>query len=250
MKSVYPDRQGAASGGVRPIGAALKTLALLDELGRSAHPLRLVELTRAVGGGRATVYQKLVTLVQAGWVEQTEQGTYRLSMHAARMGEAAMRQANLGERSRRILQELVDEVGETASLAVVNGIHAELVQRVEAEAVLRVERRIGTLLSLDQSASGRVLTAFTGSEYLRLLERKGAVLAPVSALRDVRRQGYAFSTGRDVPGVKSAAVPVFDASGACAYALSIVAPVPRFDGSRYVKPMLRAAGRLGNLLVG
>ena len=250
MKSVYPDRQGAASGGVRPIGAALKTFALLDELGRSEHPLRLVELTRAVGGGRATVYQKLVTLVQAGWVEQTEHGAYRLSMHAARIGEAALRQANLGERSRLILQELVDNLGEAASLAVITGVHAELVQRVEAEVVLRVERRVGTLLSLDQSASGRVLTAFAAPERFDSLVRKGAVLAAASALHDVRRKGYAISTGRDVPGVRSVAVPVFDAGGACAYALSVVAPVARFDSARYVKPLLRAAAKLNTLVAG
>jgi DNA-binding IclR family transcriptional regulator len=254
MKSVYPQKQGATStangGGVRPIGSALKTLALLDLLGRSEQPMRLAELARAVGGGRATVYQKLVTLLQAGWIEQTAQGAYRLSLHAARIGEAALRQANLGERSRLILEELVAEAGETASLAVINGIRAELVQRVEAEVVVRVERRVGTLLSLDQSASGRVLTAFATDAARQALQRKGAVLAPSSALRDVRRKGYAFSTGRDVPGVKSVAVPVLDAAGSCLYALSVVAPVSRFDGPRYVKPLLRAAARLHALVAG
>jgi DNA-binding IclR family transcriptional regulator len=250
MKSFYPARSGATSRGVRPIGSALKTLALLDLLGRAEQPIRLADLTRAVGGGRATVYQKLVTLLQAGWVEQTGQGAYRLSLHAARMGEAALRQASLGERSRLILQELVAQVGETASLAVVNGVRAELVQRVEAEVVVRVERRVGALLSLDQSASGRVLTAFATPEFRQMLERRGAVLASASALRDVKRKGYAFSTGKDVPGVKSAAVPVFDASGACLYALSVVAPVPRFDGARYVKPLLRASGELTALIAG
>ncbi len=244
-----PARPAKASG-VRPLSSVLKTLAMLDALGRCGQPMRLAELTREIGGSRATVYQKLVTLMHAGWVEQTDEGAYRLALHAARMGEAAMRQANLGERSTAILEELVAKVGETASLAAVNGVHAELVKRVEAEAVLRVERRIGTLLSLDQSASGRVLTAFASAEYRALLERKGAVLAPDSALREVKRKGYAVSTGRDVPGVRSVAVPVRDAQGSCVYALSIVAPVPRFEGVRYVKPLLRAAEKLHALIAG
>lgn len=240
----------AKPGGVRPLSSVLKTLAMLDLLGRSEQPMRLVDLTRAVGGGRATVYQKLVTLMHAGWLEQTEQGAYRLSLHAARMGEAALRQANLGERSNILLEELVAEVGETASLAVINGVQAELVKRVEAEVVVRVERRVGALLSLDQSASGRVLTAFATPEYRELLERKGAILAPQSALREVKRRGYAISTGRDVPGVKSVAVPVFDARGACAYALSVVAPVSRFDGMRCLRPLLRAADKMRSLIAG
>jgi DNA-binding IclR family transcriptional regulator len=238
------------SGGVRPLSSVLKTFAALDLLGRSEQPMRLAELARALGGGRATVYQKLVTLAQAGWVEQTAEGAYRLSLHAARMGEAALRQSSLGERASPILEELVSEVGETASLAVISGVHAELVTRVEAEAVLRVQRRVGTLLSLDQSASGRVLTAYATPEFREQLKRKGAVLAPESALREVRRKGFAISTGRDVPGVRSLAVPVTDARDACIYALSIVAPVTRFEGPRYRKPLLRAAGKLNALIAG
>ena len=40
---------------------------------------------------------------------------------AARLGEAALRHANLGERSTAILEALVTTVGETASLAVIAG---------------------------------------------------------------------------------------------------------------------------------
>lgn len=240
----------AATGGVRPLSSVLKTFSLLDAIGRADRPLRLADLARSTGGSRATVYQKLVTLQHAGWVEQDAQGAYRLTLHAARIGEAALRQADLGERSVAILQSLVDEVGETASLAAINGVQAELVQRVEVEAVLKVERRIGTLLSLDQSASGRVLTAFATPEARRLLADKGAAFASDAALREVRRRGHAVSTGRDVPGVQSVAVPVFDAGGGCAYALSIVAPVARFDGARYVKPLERAARRLEALAGG
>jgi DNA-binding IclR family transcriptional regulator len=234
--------------GVRPIGAALKTLALLDLLGKSEKPLRLADLTRASGESRATTYQKLVTLVQAGWVEQAEDGSYRLSLHAARIGDAALEQANLGERSTAILQELVLEVGETASLATLSGVHARLVTRVEAEVVVRVQRRVGALLSLDNSASGRILTAFATGEYRDLLAKKGAVLASPALLREVRRKGYAISTGKDVPGVQSIAVPVLGGKGTCVSALSIVAPVPRFGGVRYLRPLLRAAEKLNALM--
>jgi DNA-binding IclR family transcriptional regulator len=234
--------------GVRPLSSVLKTLSVLDAVGCSGQSLRLAEIAAAVKASRATTYQKLVTLVAAGWVEQTAEGAYRLSVHAARMGDAALRQANLGERASIVMEELVLEVRETASLAVMNGMHAELVKRVEAEVVVRVQRSIGTLLSLDQSASGRVLTAFVSDEQREILARKGAQLASESVLREVRRKGYALSTGRDVPGVRSVAVPVFDANGACVSALSIVAPLPRFKGAEYVKPLLRCADRLRGLV--
>jgi DNA-binding IclR family transcriptional regulator len=234
----------APSGGVRPLSSALKTLEVLGVIGRAERPLRLVEVAAQVKGSRATTYQRLVTLIAAGWVEQTADATYRLSLRAARMGEAALRQAGLGERATQVMEELVAEVGETACLAVIHGIHAELVKCVESDVVVRVQRTVGTLLSLNQSAAGRILTAFAPDEYRTLLVKKGGALASEAVLREVRRVRHAASTGRDLPGARSVAVPVFDADGACVSALAIVAPVSRFNALRYITPLARAAGRL------
>lgn len=231
--------------GVRPLSSVLKALAVLDVIGGADRPLRLADLARAVGESRATTYQKLVTLVAAGWIEPTGEGAYRLSLHAARMGEAALAQADLGERSRAVLEALVAEVGETASLAVIRGTQVQLVQRVEAEVAVSVRTPVGALLSLDQSASGRVLTAFASLAERATLVKKGGVLASEAVLREVRRTGHATSSGKDVPGVKSAAVPVLDDAECCVYALSIVAPVTRFDAQRYLHPLAQAAARLG-----
>lgn len=236
--------------GVRPLGSVLKALAVLDLLGRSSRPVKLVELTRALGESRATTYQKLVTLIQAGWIEATDEGRYRLTLHIVRMGEVALEQASLGERSSMILQELVLEVSETVSLAVLSGNCARLVKRVEAEVVVRAQVSVGTLLSLDNSSSGRVLTAFATPEYRDLLDRSGAVLASHSLLRAVQRNGYAVSSGKDVPGVQSIAAPIFDAKGVCVFALSIVAPTDRFDADRLMRPLLRAAQKLNLLIAG
>jgi DNA-binding IclR family transcriptional regulator len=131
-----------------------------------------------------------------------------------------------------------------------NGIHAQLIKRVEAEVVVRAQVQIGTLLSLDQSASGRVLTAFATVEQRELLVSKGATLASPTLLREVARKGYAASSGKDVPGVRSVAAPVFDAKGACLFALSIVAPTTRFDAARLSRPLLRSADRLSSLITG
>jgi DNA-binding IclR family transcriptional regulator len=228
----------------------LKALTVLDTLGKSERPLRLVEVASAVAGSRATTYQKLVTLIAAGWVEQTETGAYRLSLHAARMGDAALEQASLGERATIILQELVHDVRETASLAVLSGNFAQLVKRIEAEVVVRAQVRVGTLLSLDQSSSGRILTAFASADLLDMLRRRGAVLASQAVLTQVQRNGYAVSTGKDKPGVQSIAAPVFDASQRCVSALSVVAPVSRFDAARFERPLLRAAQSLTALMSG
>jgi len=236
--------------GVRALSSVLKSLAVLDALTRSNRPLRLMEVAQSLDESRATTYQRLLTLSEGGWVEQTADGAYRLSLQAARAGNAALEQANLGERSTAVLQELVLETRETASLAALTGVQAQLIKRVEAEVVVRAQVQVGTLLSLDQSASGRVLTAFAAPEHRELLARKGAPLASAALLREVARKGYAVSSGKDVPGVKSVAAPVFDAKGACVLALSLVAPTARFDEARLARPVMRSAEKLTALLAG
>lgn len=57
------------------------------------------------------MYQRLVTLTAAGWVEQTEGGRFQLTLRAARLAKAATEQAGLGERTLPVLEALVAETG-------------------------------------------------------------------------------------------------------------------------------------------
>jgi DNA-binding IclR family transcriptional regulator len=54
--------------GVRPLSSVLKSLAVLDALARAHRPQRLMELAQALEESRATTYQRLLTLTQAGWI--------------------------------------------------------------------------------------------------------------------------------------------------------------------------------------
>lgn len=243
-------RLDSAGGGVKPIAAALKTLALLTLIGRAERPLRLVDLAKASGDSAPTTYQKLLTLVQAGWLEQTEDGRYRLSFLAVQMGQAALEQANIGERVTPILQGLALAMGESVSLAEFSGLAVRIVRRIEAEVVVRAQVRVGTLLSLNDSASGRVLTAYASPDFLAELRQRGATLAGAALLAEVRANGYAISSGKDTPGARTLAMPVFDSNRRCPFALSVVAPAERFHPERYMKGLQAAADNLSAVLGG
>lgn len=236
--------------GVRALSSAIKTLAVLDAVGASSRSLRLAEVVEIVGGNRASVYQKLLTLIEAGWVEVDGSGAYRLSLHANRVGEAALTQAGLGERAHPVLEALVYAARETASLALLDGHEAYIAQRVESAGVLRAELRVGTALRLETSASGRVLCAFADESRLEYLRKAGVTLPSDSMLAKVRRDGYSVSSGLDFAGVRAIAAPVFDGHSRCAGALSLVAPDARFDEHKLRQPLLRAAAQLHDLLAG
>jgi len=236
--------------GVRPLSTVIKTLAVLDRLGASEESMRLADVVHAMGGNRGSVYQKLLTLCEAGWVEHGADGRYRLSLHANRVGQAALTQAGLGERADPVLQSLAFETKETASLALLDGAEAYIARRVEAAAVLRAELRVGTPLRLATSASGRVLCAYADPATLQHLRQSGAKLPGDALMTKVRGDGYAVSSGLDFAGVRAIAAPVLDAQHRCVAALSLVMPQARFDETALKGPLRRAAERLHALIAG
>ena len=240
MDTSYSDRIQEA-GGVRPLTTVLKTIALLDVLAASPRGLKLPEVATQVQLSRPTAYQRLLTLVEAGWVEQDHEMRYRLSMHACRIAAAALEQANLGTRVQPILEMLVHRVKETASLAVLDRGLPCIVSRVESESVLRAEQKIGTTMSLEGSASGRILTAFADEITLGRLKESDEPLASEELLNETRTNGYAVSSGYTHSGVVAIAAPIFDLHGRCTSTLSLVVPEMRFNLETFREPLLETA---------
>nr|WP_244505368.1 IclR family transcriptional regulator [Rhizobium sp. LCM 4573] len=216
-------------------------MAVLDVLAASPRGMKLPEVASAMQLSRPTAYQRLLTLIEAGWVEQDREMRYRLSMHACRIAASALEQADLGTRVQPIIEMLVQRVKETASLAVLDRGLPCIVSRVESESVLRAEQKIGTTMSLEGSASGRVLTAFADEMTLGKLKESGEPLASEDILRTTKADGYALSSGYTKSGVIAIAAPIFDLNGKCTATLSLVMPEFRFDIETFREPLLEAA---------
>lgn len=236
--------------GVRPLSTALKVLEVLAFFSEKRRPQRLSDVASGLGLSRATAYQRLLTLVAAGWLEQDEGGAYRLSMLTTRMAAAAMDQADLGTRADPVLHRLVEETGETASLSIIDRGQPCIVARVDSDTLLRAEQKMGTIMSLEGSASGRILVAFADEGQLERLRNGPHPLPAEDTLPQIRAQGYALSSGYTQTGVQAIAAPVFDRPDRCSATLSLVAPDIRFDESRFSKPLIEAAAELSRILQG
>ncbi|WP_246666174.1 IclR family transcriptional regulator [Aquamicrobium sp. LC103] len=235
---------------MRPLSTVIKTLAVLDVLSSSPRGMRLPEIASAMNLSRPTAYQRLLTLIEAGWVEQDEDMRYRLSMHACRLAASALEHADLGTRTQPVLEELVRKVGETASLAVLDRGLPCIVSRVDTESLLRAEQKIGTTLSLEGSASGRVLAAFADEATLARLKASGEPFASEEVLAAVRIDGYAISSGYTRSGVIAIAAPIFDIRHRCLATLSLVMPETRFKLEAFKEPLLEAAAVITSIQQG
>ncbi len=235
---------------VRSLSTVIKTLAVLDVAGRSEQPLRLADFCAMTGEARGAVYQRLVTLVDAGWLETTPDGAYRLSLRFIAHANTALEQASLGTRFADILHGVVAETGETASLAVLDGDAALIVQRVESKGILRADLHIGTRLELARTALGRALISHARPETRKALLDRKIALPDERTATEVRKQGYAVSVLTGPRTVSAVASPVFNNLGVCIAAISLSGPTAGFNAKACVKAVIAAASRANARLLG
>lgn len=243
-----PRKNAGSEPQTRPLTSALKTFSLLDVIAGFSSGVRIAELARLTGASRATVYQQLVTLMAAGWMERTDDGRYCLTLRAARIGHAALEQASLGERIAPEIQRLAIEVGATVSVAILDADAAVVVQRVEPGHVLRPDLRVGTRFPLDVSATGRVLMAFSTQEQRELIAKSGIDLPSDEDMERIRTERYAVALYME--GVTALAAPIFASSERCIAALSVSGPPGKLNVLEASAALLASAREISRLTGG
>jgi DNA-binding IclR family transcriptional regulator len=229
-----------------PSGSALlsstqKSLALLETMADAGRAVGVSELAQLVGSSRGTVHKRLATLVASGWVEQNADGRYALSLLAARVGNAALAQAGLGQRIHEVLRWTVRETGETASVATLHRDSALIVQRAESDQVLHADIRVGTQIPLDVGASSLVLLAFALSAQQREeLRARGVVMAGEERVAAVAQAGVAYTIDEFVEGISAVAIPLRDDLRFTTMALTVAGPRSRFEPD-HAERVLRVA---------
>ena len=236
---------------VRPLSTALKCLEVLDVVADQPRAVGISELSRLLVESRATTYQRLLTLTAAGWLERTAEGRYRLSTRACRVATAALEQAGFGERAQPVLNELAEEFGEAVSLIMLENDQIVIGRRAESRGILRADLKVGVAVSYKDSSSGAIWLAFGPEDLSQRLADAGVELPSKARIKKVRLEGVSIGGGgRTLPGIKSIAVPILDGGGKCIASLSISTPATRFDHSRYLQSMFRAARLLARMASG
>jgi DNA-binding IclR family transcriptional regulator len=233
----------------RLLGSAMKCLALLDALAAEPGPAGVSDLARRTDTARGTTYQRLQTLVAAGWVEPVGGGTYRLTLQALVVGNAVLEQADLGSRILPTLTSLAARTGETSSLAVLDRDAAMIIQRVASDRALKADIKAGTRMPLETSASGRILVAFRAKHEIDEARRSGVPMPAPEIVEEARRHGYAFQHDEYFPGMSSIAVPIHSTKLGV-IALAITAPSARYDQAAALQALEAGAAEITQLLRG
>src|SRR3954469_13337509 len=119
-----------------------------------------------------TIHRLIRTLVALGYVRQNTNRRYALGARLIRLGENASMQ--FGTWARPLLAELVDEVGETANLAVLERDEVVYVSQVPSKHSMRMFTEVGRRLLPHGTGVGKaMLSQLPRSDVRALLERTG-----------------------------------------------------------------------------
>ncbi|MCA6112941.1 IclR family transcriptional regulator domain-containing protein [Bradyrhizobium cenepequi] len=234
------------------MGGLAKGLAILESFSPRRTRLTITEAAEAAETSRASARRCLLTLAELGYLE-FDGKFFRpqarlLALSAGFSGTRALPQV-----AQPFLAAARDKLNESISLAVLDGELGLFVARAEAERLVTTGIQIGTRMDLYASATGRVLLAGWSDERVAAYLDRTALKARTKhslvkkaalreAVRETRTVGYAYTDQELEIGLRSVAVPVFDADGAVVAAMSASASSARVTVAQMVKgfvPVLR-----------
>ncbi len=256
--------------GVQSVQRALDLLEVVVARGGSA---TIGEIATAADIPLATAHRLLRTLVERGYMRQSPDRRYALGFRLVPLGAAASSMAGAG--TEHLLGGLVDALGETANLAMLEGSSVTYVAQAPGRHSMRMFTEVGRRVQPHCTAVGKAMLAELPDDEaravlgrIRLARHTPATVTDVTAvvdgLSEVRRLGYAMDEGEQEVGVRCVAVAVpaampsvssaSSASGAhLRLAVSVSGPEPRMTDDVVVRavPLLqRTAASLARAIAG
>ncbi|SDG98572.1 DNA-binding transcriptional regulator, IclR family [Sinosporangium album] len=153
------DKKADASTPNYPIGSVDKALRLLRVLSEDRE-LRVSDASREIGVARSTAHRLLEMLQLHGFAQQDPlTRAYAPGPALLEIGLAALRNLDIREITRPVIEALVEEVQESAHLVILSGTEMFLIDAVESKQALRVGTRVGGRAPAYASAGGRALLA-------------------------------------------------------------------------------------------
>ncbi|MFI6629599.1 IclR family transcriptional regulator C-terminal domain-containing protein [Nonomuraea fuscirosea] len=206
-------------------------LAVIRAFSATEPELTLSQVARATGLSRAAARRFLLTLTDLGYV-RSDGRLFALTPRVLELGYAYLSSLSLPEVADPHLERLAAEVGESASVAVLDGADVVYVARVATARIMRVTINIGTRFPAYCTSMGRVLLAalppealesYLGRAELRRLTSHTIVLPAAlrAELDEVRGRGWAMVDQELEEGLRSIAAPIRDRAGRTVAAVNV-----------------------------
>ncbi|AOJ79075.1 IclR family transcriptional regulator [Burkholderia ubonensis] len=221
---------------------------LLDALARRRKPLGLSELAAAAELSTAQAHTYLVSLTRLALVKRDAiTGNYEPGPLSLRLGLMSIERQPAYRAALPHAARLAESVGLSVALSVPGALGPTIVRIEHGGYPLHVNLHVGSVMSLDTTATGRVFRAFgepaqldamaashaagaDAHEYTHADAHARADAHPSRAELDaIRQRGIERSVDLPSPGVSALCVPVLDADGRLQLALTVIGSTGSID---------------------
>ncbi|MFD2115376.1 IclR family transcriptional regulator [Paenibacillus yanchengensis] len=218
----------------------------------------MTEIAEHVGLHKSTVHRMLATLEEKGFIERDRQTErYHLGL---KVWELSANLSRSEDQATIWLPELVrlrDELGETVSIYVRDGMERVRIQAVQSNEPIRRVAPVGARLPLYAGASSKVLIAYAEPAIQDMILNDESFRQNVDItlyqeqMSELLALGYATSVEERESGVAAISAPIFDRYGQLAAALSVSGPASRLTMARmkqYAAIMIESTRQMGMMM--
>ena len=242
----------------------MRTLLILEVVGRAGEPLSSAEIGRQVGLPKQTIHRLCNSLVDEGFLARDTTGRrLRPGRRSREMASNLLHNAAPVIARRKILERVANAVGETVNFAAPGDSGMRYIDRVETDWAFRIQLPIGTLVPFHCTASGKTYIAslpprdrkkFVNA--LSLERHTDRTHTDPQALLDevaeIARQGYAIDDEELIEGMVALSVPVRNSDRRYVASLAFHGPMIRISSSEalgHLGTLQSAAKELQNILL-
>jgi DNA-binding IclR family transcriptional regulator len=214
-----------------------KGLDILELLAERPDGLSQSEIARALERSVGEIFRMLAGLVDRGYLAiQRPSDRYVLTLKLFQLAHRHAPLQHLIADALPQMRELAVRVHQSCHLTVVESGHGVVVAQTNAPGEIGFAVRVGSVVDLVSTASGRVLLAFQPpAERERILshepgsrERRASLTKCEETLEAVRARGYEDMESTRIRGVHDLSFPVLDPRG-CAVAAMTMPFIERLD---------------------
>jgi len=217
--------------------------------------MTISQISVRTGLSRAAVRRCLYTLVKLGFAGSDETQRYSLRPKMLTLANTYTASSTLANAAQPILERMSAALGESFSVATLDGDDIVYIARTSVTRVMSVDLHIGSRLPAFCTSMGRVLLAYLPQDQLEAYLSRATFtqFTPRTitsadklrlSLRNVRRNGYALVDQELEIGLRSIAVPVQAPNGRVVATVNLSGHAPRMPmlemQTRFL-PHLRAA---------
>lgn len=245
------ERSGASARERHFVNSLAKSLSIIQAFSGETPSLTLAEAAALTNLTRASARRILMTLEDLGFVSRQGEHRFILTPKVLSLGYAYLSSMPLWAFAEPVLEELVEALGETCSIAVIDGTELVYVLRIPVHRILSQSIAIGSRLPLYCHSAGRVLLSNLNEAQLEAYFSR-ATLKPYTprtivetaqlrkAIRDTASKDYAWVSGEMEENISGLSVPIRQADGRIIAALNASVNRPSLKEQATIKRLLPA----------